>query len=114
MLFSALHMPIERLTVQSHNFLYHYHQGLLRHGNLQMLSTEGGEHTHQDVKDVGGLRRSNPSWKRPIGLVALLQAQALKLALWAEEPEGAQSDITEVHICVVVAWCCRTPICHLS
>ena len=52
MLFSALHMPIERLTVQSYYFLYHYHRRLLRHGNLQMLSTEEGEHTHQDVKDV--------------------------------------------------------------
>ena len=85
MLFSALHMPIERLTVQSHYFLYHYQQRLLRHGNLQMVSTEGGEHTHQDVKDVVGLRRSKPSWKCPIGLVALLEALALKLALWAEE-----------------------------
>ena len=85
MLFSALHMPIERLTVQSHYFLYHYQQRLLRHCNLQMLSTEGGEHTHQDVKDVVGLRRSKPSWRCSIGLVALLETQALKLALWAEE-----------------------------
>ena len=50
-----------------------------------MLSTEGGEHTHEDVKEVVALRRSKPSWNSPIGLVALLEAQALKLALWAEE-----------------------------
>ena len=85
MLFSALHIPIERPTVQSHYCLYPYQQRLLRHGNLQTLSIEGPEHTDQDVKDVVGLRRSKPSWKGPIRLVALLWTRALKVDLWPEE-----------------------------
>ena len=47
MLFSALHMPIERLTVQSHYFLYqlrHRHQHQHRHGNGSRNGSWNGEH----------------------------------------------------------------------
>ena len=37
-LFSVLHLPEERLTVQCHYFLAHYQARLLRHGNLLVVS----------------------------------------------------------------------------
>ena len=38
-----------------------------------VLSSEGGEHTHQDVKGVVSMRRSKPRWKCPIALQVLLE-----------------------------------------
>ena len=81
-LHSALGFPKERFTIAFHVFLEHYGDRLERHGNLQGMCTEGGEHSHQRDAQIVATRKSTPAHKCPIGLECCMQDAALGLGLW--------------------------------
>ena len=63
-------------------FAEHYTDRLWRHGNLQGLCLEGGKHLHLPHARLVGRSPSKPSWKCPVGLVAIARWGARALRLW--------------------------------
>ena len=81
-LFEALSLSPRRWTVAVHYFCVHYTPRLRRHGNLQGLCSEGGEHLHQPHARIVERRPSKPRWKCPVGLLACAEWGRRALMLW--------------------------------
>lgn len=81
-LYQSLLLPLGRVTVPCHYFFCHYQARLERHGELVSVSSQGGEHKHQELKDSVGQRPADPKWKCPQALTESLKAEAVQLALW--------------------------------
>ena len=81
-LFQSFSLSPRRWSVGVHYFTEHYTDHLRRHGNLQGLCSEGGEHLHHPHARLVERRPSKPSWKCPVGLVAIPRWGARTLRLW--------------------------------
>mmetsp|Transcript_138587 Transcript_138587/g.240964 ORF Transcript_138587/g.240964 Transcript_138587/m.240964 type:complete len:738 (-) Transcript_138587:73-2286(-) len=82
LLFEGLGLSPRRWPVAAHVFCRHYTTRIRRHGNLQGLCSEGGEHLHQPHSRLVERRPSLPSWKCPVGLEAIVRWGARALRLW--------------------------------
>ena len=83
-LFWDLGFPLRRFGVPIHYFLEHYTPRLRKHGNLLVMSSEGGEHVHQPHSKIVQKRLSRPRGKCPAGLVGIMKHVRLWLGLWRQ------------------------------
>ena len=81
-LHTSLGLEPRRFGVALHYFLEHYTARLLRHGNLQGSSSEGGEHTNVPNKGVIANCPSFPRHKCPQGVRECVMTQRTHLGLW--------------------------------
>ena len=81
-LFQSLSLRPRRWSVAVLYFTEHNTDRLQRHGNLQGLCSEGGEHLHQPHARLVERCPSKPSWKCPLGLIAIARWGAQALRLW--------------------------------